>query len=318
MLFLALVLLGPFDLEGHRGARGLAPENTLVAFARALGLGVTTLEMDLAVTRDGVVVVSHDPVLNPDITRGPDGRWLPAPTPRILDLTYVELRRYDVGRLRPGRPYASLYPDQVPADGARIPSLRDVYDLTQRAGNEEVRFNIETKIDPGRPELTPPPAAFVKAVVDVVRGARAAGRTMVQSFDWRTLRLLQETAPEIETVCLTTEELGGGQLERGKPGASPWLGGLDADEHGGSAPRLAAAAKCRVWSPRFRDLSAESLAEAHRLGLRVVPWTANEPADMKALIELGVDGIISDRPDRLREVMRQKGLPLPNATPVEP
>jgi glycerophosphoryl diester phosphodiesterase len=317
-VFATLLLAAAFDLEGHRGARGLAPENTLVAFARALGLGVTTLEMDLAVTRDGVVVVSHDPALNPDITRGPNGYWLPPPTPRILDLTHVELRRYDVGRLRPGTPYASLYPDQVPADGARIPSLRDVYDLTQRAGNEEVRFNIETKIDPGRPELTPPPATFVKAVLDVVRSAKGTDRTMVQSFDWRTLRLVQEMAPEIETVCLTTEELGGGQLERGKPGASPWLGGLDADDHGGSAPRLAAAAKCRVWSPRFRDLSAESLAEAHRLGLRVVPWTANETADMKALIELGVDGIISDRPDRLREAMRQKGLPLPKATPVVP
>jgi glycerophosphoryl diester phosphodiesterase len=318
MLLLALMLLGPFDLEGHRGARGLAPENTLPGFAKALGLGVTTLEMDLAVTKDGVVVVSHDPALNADITRGPDGRWLTAPTPRILELTYADLKRYDVGRLRPGSPYAMLYPDQAPVDGTRIPTLREVYDLARRAGNDEVRFNIETKIDPGQPELTPPPAAFVKAVVDVVREAKAAGRTVVQSFDWRTLRLVQETAPEIETVCLTTEELGGAQLARGQPGASPWLGGLDADDYGGSAPRLAAAAKCRVWSPRFRDLTAESLAEAHRLGLRVVPWTANEPADMKALIELGVDGIISDRPDRLREVMREKGLPLPKPTPVVP
>jgi len=318
MLLLALLLLGTFDLEGHRGARGLAPENTLAGFAKALGLGVTTLEMDLAVTRDGLVVVSHDPALNPDITRGPDGRWLESPTPRILDLTHAGLQRYDVGRLRPGTLYAAQYPDQLPADGTRIPTLREVYDLARRAGNHEVRFNIETKIDPRQPELTPSPPAFVKAVLDVVRGAKGTNRTMVQSFDWRTLRLVRDAAPEIQTVCLTTGELGGAQLARGQPGASPWLGGLDADDHGGSAPRLAAAAKCRVWSPRFRDLSAESLAEAHRLGLRVVPWTANEPADMKALIELGVDGIISDRPDRLREVMRQKGLPLPKATPVVP
>jgi glycerophosphoryl diester phosphodiesterase len=313
-----LLLAAAFDLEGHRGARGLAPENTLVAFAKALGLGVSTLEMDLAVTRDGVVIVSHDPALNADITRGPDGRWLEPPTPRILDLTHAELRRYDVGRLRPGALYAAQYPDQLPADGTRMPMLREVFDLAHRAGNGEVRFNIETKIDPGKPELTPTPAAFVKAVLDVVRGAKAARRTMLQSFDWRTLRLVQETAPEIETVCLTTDELGGRQLERGQPGASPWLGGLDADDYGGSAPRLAAAAMCRVWSPRFRDLTAEGLAEAHRLGLRVVPWTANEAADMKALIEMGVDGIITDRPDRLREVMRQQGLPLPKATPVEP
>jgi glycerophosphoryl diester phosphodiesterase len=312
------LLAAAFDLQGHRGARGLAPENTLPGFAKALGLGVTTLEMDLAVTRDGVVVVSHDPALNADLTRGPDGRWLAAPTPRILDLTLAELKRYDVGRLRPGAPYAALYPDQVPADGTRIPALREVYDLARRAGNDEVRFNVETKIDPGRPELTPPPAAFVKAVVDVVRAARAAGRTTIQSFDWRTLKEVQKLAPEIETVCLTSEELGGRQLARGQPGASPWLGGLDADDYGGSAPRLVAAAKCPVWSPRFRDLTAQSLAEARRLGLRVVPWTANEPADMKALIEMGVDGLITDRPDRLREVMRQMRLPLPKATAVAP
>jgi glycerophosphoryl diester phosphodiesterase len=318
MLVAAMLLAGAFDLQGHRGARGLAPENTLVAFARALSLGVTTLEMDLAVTRDGVVVVSHDPALNPDITRGPDGRWLEPPTPRILELTRAELRRYDVGRLRPLRPYALLYPHQTPADGARIPTLGEVYDLARRAGNEEVRFNIETKIDPGQPELTPPPKAFVKAVLEVVRAEKAAARTTIQSFDWRTLRLVQEAAPEIDTVCLTTEELGGRQLDRGRPGASPWLGGLDADDYGGSAPRLAAAAKCRVWSPRFRDLTAEFLAEAHRLGLRVVPWTANETADMKALIGLGVEGIISDRPDRLREVMREKDLALPKPTPVVP
>lgn len=317
-LLAPLLLLAPFDLQGHRGARGLAPENTLVAFARALSLGVSTLEMDLAVTKDGAVVVSHDPALDPALTRGPDGRWLEPPTPRILDLTLAALRGYDVGRLRPGTPYAAQYPDQVPADGTRMPTLREVYELARRAGNDEVRFNVETKLDPLQPELTRPPAAFVEAVVDVVRGAGVAARTTVQSFDWRTLRLAQEMAPEIETVCLTTEELGGAQLARGRPGASPWLGGLDADDHGGSAARLAAAAKCRVWSPRFRDLTAESLAEAHRLGLRVVPWTANETGDMKALIEMGVDGIITDRPDRLREVMREKGLALPKATPVVP
>jgi glycerophosphoryl diester phosphodiesterase len=233
-------------------------------------------------------------------------------------VTREELRRYDVGRLRPGSAYAGQYPDQVPADGTRIPTLREVYDLARRAGNDDVRFNIETKIDPSQPDLTPEPGTFVGAVLEVVYKAKAARRTMIQSFDWRTLRAVQKAAPEIETVCLTSEELGGRQLDRGKPGASPWLGGLDADDYGGSAPRLAAAAKCRVWSPRALDLTADTLAEAHRLGLRVVPWTVNEPAAMRALIDLGVDGIISDRPDRLREAMREKGLPLPKPTPVNP
>jgi glycerophosphoryl diester phosphodiesterase len=317
MLLLALLLLGPFDLEGHRGARGLAPENTLPGFARALGLGVTTLEMDLAVTKDGIVVVTHDSTLNPDLVREPEGTWLLLPGDAIRMLRAVDLRRYDVGRIRPGSAYAKQFPDQVGADGAIVPTLSEVYALARRAGNDEVRFNVETKIDPRWPTRAPSPEAFVKLVLEVVRTAGREGRTTIQSFDWRTLRLVQEAAPEIETVCLTSEEAGDEQLQRGRRGASAWLGGLDADDYG-SVPQLVKAAGCRTWSPRYRDLTADANATAHRLGLRVVPWTVNEPADMKSLIELGVDGIISDRPDRLREVMREKGLPLPRPTPVTP
>src|SRR3954470_16182887 len=126
VLLLPLVLAGcasRLDIQGHRGVRGLAPENTLPAFERAIALGVTTLEMDVAVTRDGVVVVSHDPSLNPDITRGPDGAFLASRGPAIHDLTYDELRRYDVGRLNPDRAYGKPFPEQQAIDGTRIPRL---------------------------------------------------------------------------------------------------------------------------------------------------------------------------------------------------
>src|SRR6476619_3199486 len=112
---------GAFDLQGHRGARGLAPENTLPAFEKAIALGVTTLELDAAVTRDGVVVISHDPRVTPEIARGPDGNWIEGKPPEIHDLTYAELMKYDVGRLKPGTNYAKSFPDQVPVDGTRIP-----------------------------------------------------------------------------------------------------------------------------------------------------------------------------------------------------
>src|SRR6058998_2578344 len=118
-----------FDLQGHRGARGLAPENTLAAFSRALGLGVTTLELDTGVTRDGAVVVSHDERLNPDFTRDAAGRWIDAPGPALFALSLVEVRRYDVGRLRPGTPYAARLPEQEPADGQRVPTLDEVFAL---------------------------------------------------------------------------------------------------------------------------------------------------------------------------------------------
>jgi glycerophosphoryl diester phosphodiesterase len=305
-----------FDLQGHRGTRGLAPENTLVAFARALGLGVATLELDTGVTRDGVVVVSHDSRLNPDFTRGPDGKWIAGPGPAIFSLSRAEVLTYDVGRLRPDTAYGRLYPEQVPADGTRIPTLREVYALAAKAGNSAVRFNVETKLDPGKPEETPAPEAFADAVLAVVREAGALGRTSIQSFDWRTLRHVQKVAPEVETCYLTSR--GDDQLRSGQPGPSPWLAGFDLDDYGGSVPRLVKAAGGRCWSPNFRDLTADTVAEARRLGLRVVPWTVNRPEDLAAVIDLGVDGLISDRPDVARRAMQEKGLPLPKPTPVEP
>jgi glycerophosphoryl diester phosphodiesterase len=305
-----------FDLQGHRGARGLAPENTLVAFARALTLGVTTLELDLAVTRDGVVVVSHDPLLNPDVTRGPDGGWIDEHGPSFRSLTFDEVRKLDVGRLRPGTGYAAQFPDQVPADGARVPTLAEVYALARKAANPGIRFNIETKLDPAKPEETLPPELFVDAVLKIVREAQAISRTTLQSFDWRTLQYAQRIAPDLLTVYLT--EQGGEQLRKSSSGGYPWLAALDLDEQGGSVPRLVKAAGGRIWSPSLRGLTRESVEEAHRLGLRVIPWTVNRPADMEEVIVWGLDGFITDRPDLGREVMAMKGLALPSPTPVQP
>jgi glycerophosphoryl diester phosphodiesterase len=287
-----------------------------VGFARALSLGVTTLELDLAVTRDGVVVVSHDPRSNPDLTRRPDGSWLDAPGPPIAAITFEEVRKLDVGRLRPGSAYAAQFPDQVASDGARIPRLEDVYALARKAGNERVRFNIETKISPLKPDETLAPEPFVDAVLKVVRAAGAASRTTLQSFDWRTLQYAKRVAPDVATVHLTVQQADD-TIGVGRPGASPWLAGLDVDDHGGSVPRLVKAAGGKTWSPQYRDLTPAVLADAHRLGLRVIPWTVNRVEHMESLLDRGVDGLITDRPDLARGVMSAKGLELPAPTPVK-
>lgn len=306
------------DLQGHRGARGLAPENTLAAFAKALSIGVTTLEMDLGVTRDGVVVVSHDPALSPDVTRGRDGRFLKRRGPPLFALTLDELLGYDVGRLRPGSSYAARFPEQVPKDGQRIPTLKEVIALTRRAGNGDVRFNIETKIDPRHPELTPGPEAFADAVLRVVREEGLAPRTTLQSFDWRTLRHARRVAPAVETVCLTTQRRGQNTVRARRGRLSPFLDGMDVDDFEGSVPRLVKAFGGAAWSPHHEDLTPASLLEAHRLGLRVIVWTVNDSKTMARLIDQGVDGIITDRPDILRRIMAKEGLPLPAPTPVAP
>ena len=308
LLGLATATAQAFDLQGHRGARGLAPENTLEGFALALSLGVTTLELDLAMTRDDVLVVSHDRRLNPDHTRGPDGHFLAAEGPPIRTLTLAELQRYDVGRLRPGSTYAAAFPEQRPIDGARIPTLAALFELARGAAH--VRFNIETKITPTSGAETPDPEAFATAVAAAIRAAGLAARTSVQSFDWRTLAALKRIAPEIARVCLTAEALNFDTIRRGEPGPSPWTAGLDIDEFG-SVPRLVAAAGCATWSPLYRNARPDDVAAAKALGLKVIPWTVNEPADMERLIALGVDGLITDYPDRLRAVMAAKEMPLP-------
>ena len=306
-----------FDLQGHRGARGLAPENTLLAFARALSIGVTTLEMDAGLTRDGVVVIIHDRRLNADIARAPGGRWLTGRPPLVRELTLRELQRFDVGRIRPGTDYSRRFPDQRREDGVRIPTLAEVFELTRRARNTEIRFNIETKLSPEAPDETAPPEEFARAVIAVVREHRMAARTMIQSFDWRTLATLQQEAPEIATSYLTSEQTGSDNIFAGRPADSPWTAGIKYAEHG-SVPRMVVAAGGRIWSPNHLDLDAARVKEAKSLGLKVLPWTVNDRGDMARLIDWGVDGIITDYPDRLREVMAQKGLPLPRATPVTP
>ena len=281
-------------MQGHRGARGLAPENTLPAFATALTIGVDTLELDVGVTRDRVVVVSHDRTLNPDITRGPDGQWLAQRGPAIHALDFAQLQRYDVGRLRPGSDYARPLPGQRPADGTRIPKLADVFALAAKSGNQAVRFNIETKTAVDAPDETLPPADFTRAVIAEIRKAGLAARSTIQSFDWRTLRVVQLEAPDIATVYLT-----GARLEPGT---------LQSIRNSGGT----------IWSPSFRALSDEKLKEARALGLKVIVWTVNEPQHIALMLDLGVDGIISDRPDLVRDEMKRRRMPLPPATPVRP
>lgn len=319
LLAIAIALGGcatRFDLQGHRGARGLAPENTLAAFSKALEAGVTTLELDIGITRDGVVVVSHDRYLNPDVARDAQGQHLNERGPVIASLTFAELQRYDVGRLKPGSNYARSFPQQQAVDGERVPALKALFDLVSRRGAGDVRFNIETKISPAVPEDTLAPEPFVRALIAEIRNAGLARRATIQSFDWRTLLIAQKEAPEIVTVYLTSQQGAGDTVQVGKPGASIWLAGFDVDDYGGSVPKTVKAAGGTVWSPNFKDMTEPLVREAQSLGLKVVPWTVNDEADWSRLLAWKVDGIITDYPDRLRTLMKSRGMALPNQYPA--
>jgi glycerophosphoryl diester phosphodiesterase len=306
-----------FDLQGHRGARGLMPENTLPGFAAALGIGVTTLELDLAVSGDGEVVVSHNPRLEPALARDANGEWLQQSSPAIKSMDLATVKSYDVGRLNPSHNYAQRYPEQQAMDGTSVPTLGEVFDLVNKSGNQSVRFNIEVKINPEHTQLTLSPKEFTAAVIKVVRDYRMEGRVMLQSFDWRVLHEVQQLAPEIATSYLTADQRWLSNLQTGKSGLSPWLNGLDIDDFDGSAARAIKASGGDIWSSYHQEVDADAIKLAHELGLQVNVWTVNETDRMRELIAMGVDGIITDSPDRLRQVVIDLGLPVPPPTPVD-
>jgi glycerophosphoryl diester phosphodiesterase len=268
-----------FDLQGHRGARGLRPENTLAAFEHALELGVDTLELDLGLTSDGVLVVHHDPHLSGASARL-DGVWLEQPI-ALHTLTLDQVQRYDVGRLNPDHDYAERWPEQVPVDGQSPPTLQAVLALS-----DTVRFNIETKLDPKEPGHTATPEAFAVALREAIP-AELRPRVTIQSFDWRTLELLDD---EFETACLTSPKTVGRN--------SPWTGSLRPQDYS-SIPELVHAAGCDVWSPFHLQVRPRRVEQAHALGLRVIPWTVNTPDRAEELVAMGVDGLITDYPDRI-------------------
>ncbi len=267
-------------MQGHRGARGLAPENTLPAFRRALDLGVTTLELDTVVSADGEVVVSHDPFVSSTFCSHPDGT--PVQPDEEADLAiygmpYAEVARFDCGRR--GHP---LFPRQE-AQAAAKPRLRDVVRLAEAYAREHARppvfYNVETKSTPeGDGRLHPPPAEFVRLLWDVVGGEGIAERFTLQSFDVRTLQEAQRCRLPVRLALL---------VERGEAGPAESLSaGLDAL---GFVPD--------IYSPNYHLVDRAVVEEAHRRGMLVIPWTVNEPDEMRRLRALGVDGLITDYPD---------------------
>ena len=305
-----------FDIEAHRGGRALFPENTLLSFANALTMGVTTLELDIGVTKDGAIVVSHERGLNPDLARNADGVYVAPPGTPFVELSLAEVKTYDVGQIRPGSAYAAQFPDQHTVPRTRIPMLSEVLALVRKSGDGHVRLNIETKIDPNHPEQSPQPQRFVTLLLDLLQAEKFSDRVTIQSFDWRTLQLVQKLAPTVPTVYLTVQKGSDATISLDK--ASEWTAGFDPSDYGHSLPRTIKAAGGAIWSPYFGDVDAELISLSHRLGLSVVVWTVNKPADMARMIEIGVDGIISDRPDLLRQAAGEAGVTLPAGSPVTP
>ena len=310
-----------FDIQAHRGGIGLTVENTLTSFSKALELGVSTLELDVQITEDGQAVVTHDRKVTgakcrdtaPYVAGDPE---YPYVGKYVKDLTLKQVRQLDCGSLR-----QPDFPGQRLDPGVRMPLLREVFDLVHRYRANGVTLNVETKVEAGAPQETAPREQFVQVTAREIRRAHIGRQVTIQSFDWGALMRMRQVAPSLPIVALTNYDF----LQTGRPGRSPWLGGLDIDDFGGD---LVAATESfgadaispvhgfpqngKVTDPGYKPyVTAEMVASAHRAGMKVIPWTVDDQPTMRSLIDKGVDGLITDYPDRLREVVASYGYRLP-------
>lgn len=269
-----------FDIQAHRGGAALAPENSLEAFGQALTLGVTTLECDVHVSADGIPVLSHERTY----------------AGRVIALqTHAELATLNHPALAP------------------IPRLSDLLGLIAERGADDVGLNLETKFDIMHVDEHAPRERFVETVLGVLHDSGLLERTSIQSFDWTVLRLVHAAEPRVALNALAKSDT----LEVDEPGASPWLAGLDIDDFADSIPAAVSFLGFDAISPSHTILTPAMVVQAHEAELRVLPYTVDNEPMMRHLVELGVDGLITNRPDLLRDVLVSMDQPLPRPYPAQ-
>ncbi len=306
-----------YDIEFHRGGRDARPENSLYSYQYALENGASTIECDMQLTSDGVLVMSHNPALNPDITTYADGRRVERDTFYIHDMTLEEVKKFNTGVMDESCEYYDLHGrSQVMAD-TTIPALRELFELVRDSGNDFVRMSIEAKSYPDPAmgilyEKSPDTDKVLEEFLKLVREFGFEDRVILQSFNWDVLVRMKKLAPEIETIALYCEQpsWGGADsttlwLDREAP--SPWLAGISIHDFGDDPVQAAHALGIDDVSPYWEEITPELTKEAHGFGMKVVPWTVNYPEDMETLYDMGVDGMITDRPWVMREFLMSKG-----------
>ena len=278
LLFMSCNSKKQIDIQGHRGCRGLFPENSLPAFEKAIDLGVNTLELDLAISKDNKVVVSHEPYMNPLICSTPNGDEIPDSlgiTYNLYKMNYDDIRQYDCGsKVHP------IYPNQIKTKTYK-PLLSEVFELV-KSKNSDVWFNIEIKSEPEYYDIyTPQPKAYVKLVLDEIKAHNMFNHVNLQSFDIAILEAIKIQAPKMKVALLVDENE---SIEKKMKSMS-----FQPD----------------IISPYYKLLSNDSVKSYQKEGFQVIPWTVNEKDDMKQMITWQVDGIITDYPNLLIEILKQ-------------
>lgn len=312
-----------FDLEAHRGGRDVRHENTLYSYAYAIELGATSIECDMQLTKDGQIVMSHNPILNSDITRDENGNYIKNNKYDIRLMTVDELKKFDVGVMDQNcGEYYDLHGKTQFTYDAKIPTLEELMQLIQSYGDKNIVLNIETKSYPDPASAgyknNADPKKFVEVFNNIVKKYDMEDRVVLQSFDWQTLIEMKKLNPNISTSALWQEQPSWGRdsesLRRYEKKKSPWLGGLDIKDYQGNPVKAAHAIGADIISPYYTEISKQDVDEAHSLGMKVVPWTVNNEKDMNMLLDMGVDGIISDKPWLLKQVLEKRNIKLHTPT----
>lgn len=312
-----------FDLEAHRGGRDVRPENTLYSYAYAIELGATSIECDMQLTKDGQIVMSHNPILNSDITRDENGNYIENNKYDIRLMTVDELKKFDVGVIDPNcGEYYDLHGKTQFTYDAKIPTLEELMQLIQSYGDKNIVSNIETIFypDPTSAEYrnNADPKKFVEIFNNIVKKYDMEDRVVLQSFDWQTLIEMKKLNPNISTSALWQEQPSWGRdsesLRRYEKKKSSWLGGLDIKDYQGNPVKAAHAIGTDIISPYYTEISKQDVDEAHSLDMKIVPWTVNNEKDMNMLLDMGVDGIISDKPWLLKQVLEKRNIKLHTPT----
>ena len=304
------------DIQGHRGARGLFPENTLVGFRKTIEMGVTTLELDLNLSKDLGLIVYHDPYINQNLCLDANGDSIATDMlgygPLISNLTLKEIKTFDCGSLNPDV-LRFPQPPRKNIPGEKIPILQEVFDLLAEYPEKNIWLNIEIKISPEF-QVTTPIDVFVKAVVQVINHNSAANKVNIQSFDWQVLESVKIQAPYIKTAALLGQ-FTFKSINDSVP--SSWLNGIHFEKSGSTALTMLKKAEnyIDIFSPSWRLIMPEdslflgnTVNELKNNGFPVIPWTINRTKTMEKVILQGVDGIITDYPDSLLMVMKKMGI----------
>ena len=292
---------GFIKIYGHRGARGVLPENTLESFEYLFENNIRAYETDILISKDNIPVITHDFKLDPSYTKDVNGNWIEDENIKIIDLTYEEILKYDVGTLNKLSRYGRKFINQKSLDNQKIPKLSDLLKLSSDNDFDDLLINLEIKSTPIEEGLTPSPEDMVNIVIDEVSRSNLSDKIIYSSFDWRVLREIKERDPKIPRAHLTSGA-------KGKIyDKSPWLDFTPLHSEV-ELPKLIKALGGSAWHPNYKDVNKEIIEISRNEGLPVNVWTVNKEQDMLRMIDYGVDGIMTDYPLKLMELCDKENI----------